>query len=45
MLIEKCKLHNIKDVQLFCAKGKRGFYEKLGFEARTDDGPGMQYSK
>lgn len=43
MLIGKCKENNIRDIQLFCAKGKRAFYEKYGFEARPDDAPGMQY--
>ncbi len=43
MLIDKCKEKNIRDIQLFCAKGKRAFYEKYGFEARPDDAPGMQY--
>lgn len=43
MLISKCKENNIRDIQLFCAKGKRAFYEKNGFEARPDDAPGMQY--
>lgn len=44
-LVEKCKKHKIRDIQLFCAKGKKGFYEKLGFEIRPDDGPGMQLEK
>ena len=44
-LVEKCKKHKICDIQLFCAKGKKGFYEKLGFEIRPDDGPGMQLEK
>ena len=26
-------------VQLFSARGKRGFYERLGFVVRPDDGP------
>ena len=42
MLVEKCKTNNIRDIQLFCAKGKRKFYEKYGFVARPDDGPGME---
>jgi GNAT superfamily N-acetyltransferase len=29
-------------LQLTCAKGKRGFYERLGFTARPDDAPGME---
>lgn len=44
-LVKKCKEQGIKDVQLFCAKGKRPFYEKNGFKARPEDAPGMQYRK
>lgn len=29
-------------LQLTCAKGKRAFYERLGFAARPDDAPGME---
>lgn len=43
-LIAKCKEDNIRDIQLFCAKGKRAFYEKHGFTARAEDAPGMQYN-
>ena len=42
-LLSKCFEDNIRDIQLFCAKGKKQFYEKLGFVARPDDGPGMEY--
>jgi GNAT superfamily N-acetyltransferase len=41
-LVERCLALGIKDIQLFCAKGKKAFYEKNGFEARPDDAPGMQ---
>ena len=41
-LVGECQAHRILDVQLFCAPGKRGFYEHLGFTARPDDAPGMQ---
>jgi GNAT superfamily N-acetyltransferase len=41
-LIKKYMDNNIKNIQLFCAKSKRKFYEKLGFIARPDDAPGMQ---
>ena len=44
-LLRKCKEKNIRDIQLFCAKGKRAFYEKHSFEARPDDAPGMQLRK
>ena len=41
-LAGRCREAGIRDVQLFCARGKRGFYEKNGFVARPEDGPGMQ---
>jgi len=41
-LIGKCKAKKIRDIQLFCARGKVGFYEKCGFAKRPDDGPGME---
>ena len=44
-LVKKCTDDNIRDIQLFCAKGKRGFYESCGFEARHEDAPGMQFIK
>lgn len=42
-LVESCKAANIRDIQLFSARGKREFYEKRGFRARADDSPGMEY--
>lgn len=42
-LVERCTSAGIRDIQLFCAKGKRGFYEGRGFVARPEDAPGMQY--
>jgi GNAT superfamily N-acetyltransferase len=45
MLVRKCKEHHIRDIQLFCAKGKRTFYKKNSFQARPDDAPGMQLRK
>ncbi|MEE4604071.1 MAG: GNAT family N-acetyltransferase [Desulfobacteraceae bacterium] len=44
-LVKKCQEQGIRDIQLFCAKGQKGFYEKNGFEARPDDAPGMQLKK
>lgn len=41
-LIAKCKEHKIRDVQLFSAKDKSAFYERLGFYIRPADAPGMQ---
>jgi len=42
-LIQKCKGDKIRDLQLFCAQGKKEFYEKHGFTSRPEDAPGMQY--
>ena len=44
-LVEKCQQSGIRDIQLFCARGKRSFYENRGFVARPDDAPGMQYRR
>jgi GNAT superfamily N-acetyltransferase len=44
-LVSRCKDQGIRDIQLFCAKGKRAFYEKNGFEVRVEDAPGMQLRK
>lgn len=43
MLLNKCKSHNIRDIQLFSAKDKFEFYEKFGFRKRPINSPGMQY--
>jgi GNAT superfamily N-acetyltransferase len=42
-LVDKCWETGVRDIQLFCARGKRKFYEKRGFIARPKDAPGMQY--
>lgn len=42
LLVERCRAANIRDVQLFCARGKKGFYERNGFAERPSDAPGMQ---
>lgn len=44
MLVKKCLDNDITDIQLFCAKGKRKFYEKHGFAIRSADCPGMEYT-
>lgn len=44
-LISLCGENNIRDIQLFSAKGKREYYEKRGFIARPDNGPGMELKK
>ena len=43
-LVARCREHRILDTQLFCARGKRPFYERLGFASRPDDAPGMELS-
>jgi GNAT superfamily N-acetyltransferase len=42
-LVERCRMLGVRDIQLFCARGKRDFYEKRGFVTRPEDAPGMQY--
>lgn len=44
-LVQRCVELGIRDIQLFCAKDRKGFYEKNGFEARAADAPGMQLRK
>ncbi|MFC1936426.1 GNAT family N-acetyltransferase [Chloroflexota bacterium] len=44
-LLDICQTENIRDIQLFSAKGKADFYIKRGFEARPTDAPGMQFSR
>jgi hypothetical protein len=41
-LVERCIEAGIRDIQLFCAGGRRSFYERRGFAARPEDAPGMQ---
>ena len=45
LLVKYCLENKIRDIQLFCAKGKKGFYEKYGFNIRSSDAPGMEYGK
>jgi len=42
LLIDRCRDARIPDIQLFCARGKKAFYERHGFAVRPDDAPGMQ---
>lgn len=44
-LVARCREAGVLQIQLFSARGKRGFYEGLGFVARPDDGPGMELSE
>jgi GNAT superfamily N-acetyltransferase len=41
-LTRTCLEHQVRDIQLFAAKGKAGFYEKYGYSRRPDNGPGME---
>lgn len=41
-IVARCRQMKIRDIQLFCARNKVGFYEKCGFKRRPDDGPGME---
>lgn len=42
-LVERCLDANIRDIQLFCARGKEEFYRKRGFVPRPLDAPGMEW--
>lgn len=42
-IISRCREHQIRDIQLFSARGKTGFYRKHGFVPRSEEGPGMQF--
>jgi GNAT superfamily N-acetyltransferase len=44
-LVERCKQEGIRDIQLFCARGKVGFYEKRGFIRRPKGAPGMEIGR
>jgi GNAT superfamily N-acetyltransferase len=41
-LVARCREAEVLQIELFSARGKRRFYERLGFVARPDDGPGME---
>jgi GNAT superfamily N-acetyltransferase len=45
LLVDWCERAGIRDIQLFCARGKLKFYEKNGFIPRPEDAPGMQYKR
>ncbi len=42
LMVNQCKRHKIRDIQLFCAKGKARFYVKHGFKPRPENAPGME---
>ncbi len=41
-LVDKCREHSIRDIQLFSVKGKSAFYRKMGFRERPEGAPGME---
>ncbi|MCF8369543.1 MAG: GNAT family N-acetyltransferase [Bacteroidales bacterium] len=41
-LVDKCRQHRIRDIQLYSVKGKDGFYRKMGFKERPEGEPGME---
>lgn len=45
MQVKWCKEAHIRDIQLFCARGKSSFYGKAGFNPRPPNAPGMSYAK
>ena len=44
-IIDRCQEAHIREVQLFSAVGKSGYYQKWGFEVRPKDAPGMRLRK
>jgi GNAT superfamily N-acetyltransferase len=42
-LVDRCRAHHVRDIQLFCARGKAGFYKHFGFVSRPQDAPGMEW--
>jgi N-acetylglutamate synthase-like GNAT family acetyltransferase len=44
-LVDQCKKHKVRDIQLFSATNKAGFYENLGFIRRKKAAPGMELEK
>ena len=44
-LVMSCQKAGIRDIQLFCAKGRQAFYERRGFRPRSADAPGMEYAE
>ncbi len=43
-IIAHCRHQKIRDIQLFSARDKAGFYNKLGFRERPLNAPGMEYA-
>jgi N-acetylglutamate synthase-like GNAT family acetyltransferase len=40
-VLDKISQTPIREINLFCAQGKAGFYKKFGFKIRDNDAPGM----
>ncbi|MBB1195756.1 GNAT family N-acetyltransferase [Curtobacterium flaccumfaciens] len=40
-LVDEARRRGVDDVQLFAARGRAEFYERHGFERRSESGPGM----
>jgi len=45
MLVHWCCASNIRDIELFCARGRSSFYGKNGFNPRPQNAPGMSFTK
>lgn len=43
-VVQELKAMNVRSIQLMAAKGQAALYERLGFEIRSNDAPGMQYA-
>ena len=43
-LVAQCQEAGLRDIQLFSAQGKAGFYRRRGFVARPADAPGMMFA-
>ena len=41
-LVDQCRQHRIRDIQLFSVKDKAGFYQRMGFRERPEGAPGME---
>ena len=44
-LVDACIEAGIREIQLFSATGKTQFYERLGFQVRSAQAPGMRYQR
>jgi GNAT superfamily N-acetyltransferase len=44
-LVQWCCGANVREIELFCARGRSSFYGKNGFNPRPQNAPGMFYEK